>query len=432
MRLPLQLALLAAALAHPLAPAGAAPLPLGNPGFEDSLSGWNVQEANVPMSLADPAAARSGGLGLRIHDSDTALGSAAESTPFPAVPGHVYRLSFHARAVDRVPGCGVYLRFRDLDNKLLPNPPARAIPGETAGWTPLDLQVVAPADVASVSVWVHSFSTSTGTWDIDDIVVEEFDSLAAATAANAVPYSPPPVASSLPEPRVPVVLKLDDLVSTREGAVPERWRRVTDFARERNLKISAGIICDSLEGEKPAYFSYIKELHSSGSCEFWFHGYDHKQWDEGGRKLQEFNGTSYEHQKDHFVKSQALAKEKLGFAFAAFGSPFNATDATTSRVLAEDPDIKVLLFGNAGDRASGKVVLDRVGPVNIEIPLFVPNPEKFAEAYGANAKGRKYYVLQGHPNQWDDARWAAFVRLVDFLQQNRIPVVTPSELAASL
>lgn len=236
----------------------------------------------------------------------------------------------------------------------------------------------------------------------------------------------------LPDPLIPVVLKLDDL-NTRGGNVPGRWIRVTDLAREKNIKVSIGIICDSFDYGKPAYFDYIKEWQASGLVEFWFHGWDHKQWQEGETKLMEFKGTSYEHQKEHFVKSQALAREKLGFAFTTFGAPFNATDEVTARVLAEDPDIKVFLYGKPSDAAaSGKVILDRVGDVNVEHPLFVPNSARFIAHYTKRAPGRRYFVIQGHPAQWDDARWAEFVKIVDFLVENKIPVLTPTELAASL
>ncbi|EIQ01394.1 putative xylanase/chitin deacetylase [Opitutaceae bacterium TAV1] len=230
----------------------------------------------------------------------------------------------------------------------------------------------------------------------------------------------------------PVVLKVDDLVSTRDGRVPERWQRITDFAKERKIKLSIGIIANSLEGDKPAYFDYIKTLRSApgGQFEFWFHGYDHREWAEDGKKLQEFRGTSYEHQKDHFEKSQKLAREKLGFAFETFGAPFNATDRNTDRVLAEDPDMKIFLYGGPSNRGSGKLLLERIGEANIENPIFVPNPDALAAAYHKYSSRRAFFVLQGHPNQWDDTRWAAFVKLVDFLQQNDIPIVTAADLAA--
>lgn len=243
----------------------------------------------------------------------------------------------------------------------------------------------------------------------------------AETPAPARPANPPPV-----------VIKLDDL-NTRGGNVPAAWRRVTDLAREKNFKVSIGVICDSFEHGNASYFDYIKEQHASGRVEFWFHGWDHKQWEENGAKLQEFKGTSYEHQKDHFVRSQALAREKLGFAFATFGAPFNATDDVTNRVLSEDPDIKVFLYGKPSDAAAtGKIVLERVGDVNIEAPLFVPDSAKFIAGYLKHAARRPYFVIQGHPAQWNEERWAEFVKIVEYLQANRIPIVNPAELAATL
>lgn len=246
-------------------------------------------------------------------------------------------------------------------------------------------------------------------------------------------------AASDPRPTLPpdppaIVLKLDDLATDAAGGVPPAWKRLTDFALERKLKISVGVITQSLATATPAYLDYIKDLRHTGLVELWFHGYDHRQWEENGRKLQEFKGTPYEHQKDHFVRSQALAREKLGFGFTVFGAPFNACDDTTLRVLAEDPAISVVLYANpsARDRLPGKVVLDRVGDVNIETPLFVPDAAKFIDGYLRHAAGRRYYVIQGHPAQWADARWAEFVKLVDFLQANHIPVLTAAELAASL
>jgi peptidoglycan/xylan/chitin deacetylase (PgdA/CDA1 family) len=243
----------------------------------------------------------------------------------------------------------------------------------------------------------------------------------------------PPVTPVFPDTPPAIVLKVDDL-SADKGGIPAAWKRLTDFALERKLKISIGVITQSLATAKPAYLDYIKGLRETGLVEFWFHGYDHKRWTENGHELQEFKGTPYEQQKDHFVKSQALAKEKLGFAFTAFGSPFNGYDDATLRVLAEDADIQAFLYGrpSAQSRLPGKVVLERVGDVNIEAPLFEPNPEAFIAGYLKNAATHRYFVIQGHPGQWNDARWAEFVKLVDYLQQNHIPVVTIAELAASL
>lgn len=411
-------------------------LPLLNPGFETGLEAWRVFEAQPAMSRVDGKSAKTGKAGLRIEDSDTKLGSHLESSPLPAVAGLGYHLTFQARSVSTVHGIGIYLRFKDAAGKFIGEPQNRALPPNEPEWAAYDLSVIAPAGTDTVIVWVHSFSTSTGAWDIDDFKLEEIQGTAGATAGvtaakplTATGAAKPFVMPKLPETPVPVVLKVDDL-STGGGNVPKNWKRITDFAKERKIKLSIGIITQSLETANPSYINYIKELHANGLFEFWFHGYDHKMWDEGDKKLQEFKGTSYEHQKDHFVKSQTLAKEKLGFTFAVFGSPFNGFDANTSRVLQEDTDMKVFLYGDLADKSSGKVILDRVGAVNIENPLFVPSSEKFITGYAKTAKGRKFFVAQGHPNQWDDARWAEFVKIVDFLQQNQIPIIFAEEAAA--
>ena len=256
--------------------------------------------------------------------------------------------------------------------------------------------------------------------------------LLASTACGATDAT----GANPPVPRDPpvVVLKLDDLVTDAAGGVPPEWKRLTDFALEQKLKISVGVITRSLATATPAYLDYIKDLRKTGLVEFWFHGYDNRRWTENGRELQEFKGTSYEQQKDHFVKSQALATEKLGFVFTAFGAPFNGYDDTTLRVLAEDPSINVILFGRPADqsRLPGKVILERISEVNIEAPLFIPDASKFIAGYLRHAEGRRYYVIQGHPAQWSDTRWAEFVKLVDYLRENHIPVVSITELAASL
>lgn len=246
-------------------------------------------------------------------------------------------------------------------------------------------------------------------------------------------------------PPVPVVLKVDDLSVRGNGTVSERWKRITDFAIERNIKLSIGLIAKSLEGDKPAYSAYLKDLQKSGLIEFWFHGYDHGVHKEGdaGKDYAEFSNRPYEEQKRRFAISQKLAVEKLGAAFTCYGPPGGgntpASDAdwdASARVMAEDPAMKLWLYPKALDergaklQSAGKVtILDRVYQVNIEQPLFVPNPGKFIEAYVKYSAGRRYFILQGHPDQWDEARWNAFVKLVDYLQQNQIPIITPSEAA---
>jgi len=221
-----------------------------------------------------------------------------------------------------------------------------------------------------------------------------------------------------------IMIKVDDLKSVR-GKVHPLWKKLVDFLKERKIKAGIGIICDSLEGDSPEYFKWIRDQQASGLIEFWNHGYDHKEWTEGDKKLQEFKGTSYEHQKQHLTRANQLAREKLGFPFQSFGAPFNATDQNTVKALAEDPDIKIWLYGDLKN-PGGKIVLDRVGSVNIENPTFLPSLEKFMAGY-AKYPDREFFVIQGHPAHWTEERFQQFVKIIDFLTAEKAVFTTPSD-----
>ncbi|WP_309380874.1 hypothetical protein [Cerasicoccus frondis] len=114
-----------------------------------------------------------------------------------------------------------------------------------------------------------------------------------------------------PTPVTVVVFKMDD-VCARHGDVPERWQRLYDFAIEEQVPVSMGIICDSLEGDQPAYFQTLTAWSSSDLIELWNHGYDHKRWMDGDAKVSEFSNSGLEHQLKHIGDSQRLGREKLG------------------------------------------------------------------------------------------------------------------------
>lgn len=246
---------------------------------------------------------------------------------------------------------------------------------------------------------------------------------APAAPASAAPLSalPAPIARTAP---AYVVIKADDLRAKGNG-VSARWQKLVDFTCQREIKIGIGIIADSLEADNPDYFDWIKKQNAAGQIEFWNHGYDHKKWSEAGKEYLEFSGTSFERQKEHLERANALAREKLGFAFETFGAPFNATDENTAKALAQSEDIKIWLYGNAKNPV-GKLVLTRNAATNIEAPIFKPNALKFAQGYN-KFPDQEIFVIQGHPDQWDDAEFAQFVGIVDFLTRANAQFVTPAD-----
>lgn len=414
------------------APGPASLLPNGD--FESGLEGWSVQE-KAPMSQLAAEAARGGKRGLRVKDEDAVLGSSALSQRVSVTPGQAYRLNFWARC-DSNGTTGVYLWFYGADRRMMSGYQPNRQLKQSADWVEYTLLGRAPEGATQVAVWVHTYSTPKANVDFDDFALRPATDADAASLPATVPRAVAapgagnegtPGATAVPRTSPPyILLKLDDLVHTK-GRVPARWRKLTDFLIQRKVKAGLGIICASLEGDNPEFLQYLREVGQSGVIEYWNHGYDHKQWEENGQTLQEFKGSSYEHQKQHYTRSQELAKEKLGQEFAAFGAPFNGTDAATAKVLQEDAATRVWLYGDAL-RPAGKLVLDRVGPVNIENPLFVPSLDRFTEGYNRYPQ-REFFVIQGHPNQWDDARFEQFVKIVEFLQEQKAIFVTPSEYA---
>lgn len=409
---------------------------LENGDFEDGQMGWKLIGAPATSATINGAAARNGRFGLTITDNSTEGFARAESKQLPTAPGRRYKLTFWTRTQSEGTYGGISVRFLDAAGATVGEPKsthAQAINTE-GQWQPFDLTVTAPSGAASVKLLIHTYSKQEGVLDVDDVVFSEIDGALPPSASTEAPTATAPATSAA----VPtdgarglyIVIKVDDLIAA-PGGVPPRWERFVSYLRERRIKSAVGIITQSLEADNPAFFSWIKDAHASGLVEFWHHGHTHRQWKDNGADVFEFKGPAYEDQRANFVLGQRLARERLGFAFATFGAPFNLTDAATVRVLSEDSDIVVWLYGDKVANA-GKVVLDRDWGVNIENPIFVPSLEKFASGYAATSASRRYYVIQGHPAQWDDARFAEFTRIVDFLVAHEARFVTPAELARAL
>ena len=227
-------------------------------------------------------------------------------------------------------------------------------------------------------------------------------------------------ADAAPKPQI-VLLKLDDVVAGRPGPVSARWQRIADYLKTNNIKGSFGIICESLEKDNPAYFQWIKDIQQAGLIEFWLHGYHMKKADEPG----EFEQGTFEEQKSALEKSERLAKEKLGFPLTAFGPHWSGTTDATDQALESVPEIKIWLYGPPKPKFFSRLSIERV--MALENPTFVPDPEKFRATYEKSAAKREVLVLQGHPDQWDDKRWAGFVEIVEFLKSKNVVFMTPSE-----
>jgi len=152
-----------------------APLALPNPGFEDGNANWFLSDKG--MSRIIPEAAHAGKFGLRVVDTSDTIGSSCRSAQVPVTPGKTYALHFWARAQEGDGAVGVYLQYFDAKGRNLTTSDLNEeyilpIPGSTNTWQARALYGTAPAGSAALAVWVHAFTGSKGTADLDDFTAE--------------------------------------------------------------------------------------------------------------------------------------------------------------------------------------------------------------------------------------------------------------------
>lgn len=219
-----------------------------------------------------------------------------------------------------------------------------------------------------------------------------------------------------------VMIKLDDLV----GVTP-KWQQVVDFLEKEDLKANFGIMGSALEKEDKELINWVKKLKASGRVEFWNHGYA------GFGHRNEFSGTGFENQRKAMERTQELSKQRFGEAFAAFGPHSSPTDADTYRVLALHPEIKLVWFYGPpkGEKAEGfnAYVVPRV--INLENPIFHPNPEAVQKGFEKKGRNLEVIGLQGHPATWGDQEFEDFKKTLLYLKQQGCRFVTISEVLAA-
>lgn len=220
---------------------------------------------------------------------------------------------------------------------------------------------------------------------------------------------------------IAVLLKLDDLTG-----VHPRFQRVDDFLAAEGLKVSYGIIGEALEKPDPALDAWVTERQATGRVQFWNHGYSTRFAKDATRKG-EFQGTGLEAQAKAIARTQELAKARFGFDLAAWGPHDSKTDDDTWTALAQHPEITAVWFYRpyGGKTFAGTLIARRM---ELEKPLGNPEPKQLAEAYAADAGRFDYIALQGHPKQWDDARFAAFQEAVRMLKAKGCRFITACEL----
>lgn len=237
-------------------------------------------------------------------------------------------------------------------------------------------------------------------------------------------YAYPVVPPTLIDTRKLIILKLDNVISKSTGqTVVANWTRATDFLQGKKIKAALGIIGFSLDDVNPKYFQWIKDRASSGYFEFWNHGF-HNRTDSD--LIGEFEGT-YQQQARALQKTDSLAKVKLGFSLNSWNPHWSATNEFTDSALSQMPNIRLAFGYPTGTIKYFKgFVMPR--SMDMEYPTLVPDFVQFKAAYYSKASQLDYFFLQGHPKSWyTDDRWNNFVQVVEFLLNENVRFVVPSE-----
>lgn len=216
-----------------------------------------------------------------------------------------------------------------------------------------------------------------------------------------------------------IILKFDDIVVKNNVL---KCSPTLDYLIKMQLKSGLGIIAEKNDSTTlTVLVPYLKATNAKGQklFEIWNHGLDHSKT--------EFKDSTYEFQKSHFEKANQLVKQLWGIQMHSFGTPYNASDSLTNKVISENTDYKVFMFSSVKPKQSnGILYLDH--RVNMENGTGKPDFDFFLENYD-NLKGKytDYMTLQGHPNQWNTEKLEQFRKIIGFLISEGCEFVTPYE-----
>lgn len=218
-----------------------------------------------------------------------------------------------------------------------------------------------------------------------------------------------------------VVLKLDD-IAVKKGVL--QCTPVLDFLVEKKIKAGLGIVAGKNDSTALAtLLPYLKATNAKGEklIEIWHHGLDHRK--------SEFRDSTYEFQKAHFEQADKLVKKLLGIQMHTFGTPYNASDSTTNKVISENSNYKVFMYSSKKPTVkNGIVYLDN--RVNMENGTGKPEFDYFLESYNKlKSKYTDYIILQGHPNMWTPEKLEQFKRIIEQLISEGCEFVLPYDFA---
>lgn len=219
-----------------------------------------------------------------------------------------------------------------------------------------------------------------------------------------------------------LLIKADDL---RPAALSPKWKAFLEFCVERGIHANVGIMGGwnqkgtDVGADPEAAREMLAWFNAQPTLHLWNHGVTHK----GQRttRTSEFRGASLEEQVEAIRKTQDVVEELGGIRMDAFGAPFNWTDHNTVAALQQFPEIK---YSFHVPYVPGKVNFHHELFVTCEPFVDVNKPgaaRRFA-LLAALEKSRHFrdigrsFVLQIHPNRWNEGSLEKFGQFIDRLE----------------
>ena len=195
-------------------------------GFEETPSAWR---SHNPLGSIVKEAARTGRYGLRILDEDPVIGSEVLSNCFPVTPGKTYVTRFWTRSQVVNVNTGMYVIYVTQNGKRINteangNQLIYSMVGTTQ-WRENIFVTVAPEEARSVYLWIHSYTSSFGRIDIDDI---EFAELTPEEAKKMTTTKNTPQNNNYPD-------LVPERIRELEAMLPEKPRGVGVPASNREV-----------------------------------------------------------------------------------------------------------------------------------------------------------------------------------------------------
>jgi peptidoglycan/xylan/chitin deacetylase (PgdA/CDA1 family) len=219
-----------------------------------------------------------------------------------------------------------------------------------------------------------------------------------------------------------VIIKADDFRAPNQA-----WTNFLKVSRSAGVKVSIGIIVQSIEG-KSATADWLKAEAARGDVEFWDHGWDHKSWTDAGKKLTEFTGSGLVHQHEHLVKAQSGLKAALGKDVISLGTPFNGFDSDTAGAINQSAELRLLFTHNLA--LARRLVNKQVTIIDViseSDGTGKPNAAKFEELWQARPKSEEPVSLQFHPPYFDAEHLAEYTKILDYLKAQHCQIRLPVE-----